>query len=287
MMNNKKSQKILAEEFLKLHRGEKILLLPNAWDVLSTKIFEQLGFTAIGTTSAGIAATLGYPDGQIMSLEENLRVVQRIINNTFLPVSTDIESGYSTTVNEVVKAANSALKIGAVGINLEDSTGYDEKPFFEISEMVERIKAIRDMADKNEIHLVINLRTDVYMLGKEAHAEKFKKTIERANIFREAGADCIFVPDMGDFNELIITELVKEIVAPLNIIAGENTPPVQKLKDIGVARVSFGPRPMRAIYAFLKKIMNEIINEGTYLNMIEDTLTYSDVNKMFGGLAKK
>jgi 2-methylisocitrate lyase-like PEP mutase family enzyme len=252
-MEEKRAQRVLAEDFLKLHNEKKILLLPNAWDVLSAKIYEGLGFEAIGTTSAGIAATLGYPDGQIMSLEENLVVVQRIINSTGLPVSMDIEAGYSTTIEGVVHAVNAALNIGVVGINLEDSTGDSQKPLFEIPEMLEKIMAIREMAEKNDVHLVINLRTDVYMLGKGDHEEKFINTVERANKYSEAGADCIFAPDMGNFNEQIITEFVKEINAPLNIIAGENIPPIQKLAEIGVARVSFGPRPMRASYAFLKK----------------------------------
>ena len=281
---DKELQKKKADEFLKLHLVPQILLLPNAWDVMTAKIYEQLGFKAIGTTSAGIAATLGYPDGQVMSLEENLSVVKRIVENTNLPVSADIEAGYSTTTEGVVKTAEAAVNIGAVGINLEDSTGNGDNPFFEIYEIVDRIKAIRSMADSKGFHLVINLRTDVYMLGKEKHAEKFKHTVERANIYKDAGADCIFVPDMGDFNEQIIAELVKEINAPLNIIAGVNIPSIQKLGKIGVARLSFGPRPMRTIYANLKRIMHEIIFDGTYKKMCTDTLTYSEVNNM---LSKK
>ena len=193
-MKEKISQKILAEKFLKLHHDKNILLLPNAWDVVTAKIYENLGFKALGTTSAGIAATLGYPDGQKMSLEENLSVVKRIIEHTNLPVSADIEAGYSDSVEGAVEAAREALEIGAVGINLEDSTGSETKPFFEISEMVYRINAIRNMAEKIGIHLFINIRTDVFMLGKEELPEKLRLTIERAKIYKEAGADCIFIP---------------------------------------------------------------------------------------------
>ena len=180
-----------ADEFLKLHYEPKILLLPNAWDVITTKIYEQLGFKAIGTTSAGIAATLGYPDGEVMTLEENLNIVKRILKKTSLPVSVDIEAGYSSSIEGAVKAAEAALEIGAVGINLEDSTGNDNNPFFNTSEVVERIKGIRSMAEARGIHLVINLRTDVYMLEKEKPQLKFKHTVERANIYKESGADCI------------------------------------------------------------------------------------------------
>jgi 2-methylisocitrate lyase-like PEP mutase family enzyme len=280
MVKDKKTQKVLAEEFLKLHHSQRILLLPNAWDVMSAKIYEQFGFKAIGTTSAGISATLGYPDGQVMSLEENLSVVKRIVNNTNLPISADIEAGYSTSVKGVVEAAKAALDVGAVGINLEDSTGDETKLFFAISEQVEKIKAIRSMADTRGISLVINLRTDVYMLGKEGNAEKFKHTVERANIYKEAGADCIFVPEIGEFNEQIIIDLVKEINAPLNIIAADNIPPVQKLEEIGVARLSFGPRPMRAMFSLLIKMQKELIEKGTYKIMSTDTLSYDEINSM-------
>ena len=279
-MSNKNNQKTLAEEFLKLHHEPQILLLPNAWDVVTTKIYEQLGFRAIGTTSAGIAATLGYPDGEVMTLEENLSVVKRIIKSTNLPVSVDIEGGYSSNIEGAVKAADAALEIGAVGVNLEDSTGDNNNPFFDVSEVVERIKGIRSMAEVREIQLVINLRTDVYMLSEDDPRIKFRHTVERANIFKEAGADCIFVPDMGNLNEKIIKEFVKEIDAPLNIIAADNIPPVQKLEEIGVARLSFGPRPMRAMLALLVRMKKELLEKGTYEIMSSDMLSYSEINKI-------
>ena len=269
-----------ADEFLKLHYEPKILLLPNAWDVITTKIYEQLGFKAIGTTSAGIASTLGYPDGEVMTLEENLSIVKRILEKTSLPVSVDIEAGYSSSIEGAVKAAEAALEIGAVGVNLEDSTGDNNNPFFDVSEVVERIKGIRSMAEVREIQLVINLRTDVYMLSEDDPRIKFRHTVERANIFKEAGANCIFVPDMGNLNEKIIKEFVKEIDAPLNIIAADNIPPVQKLEEIGVARLSFGPRPMRAMLALLVRMKKELLEKGTYEIMSSDMLSYSEINKI-------
>ena len=281
-MVNKEVQKTLAEKLLKLHHNKKILLLPNAWDVIAAKIFEQLGFKAIGTTSAGIAATFGYPDGQVMSLGENLIVVKRIVAATNLPVSADIESGYSITTEGAVNTAKKFMEIGVVGINLEDSTGNEKNPFFEVVEVTDRIRAIRAMSESRGVHLIINLRTDVYLLGKEKHTDKFKNTVKRANIYKEAGADCVYVPDMGDFDEQIITELVKEINAPLNIIAGPNIPPVKKLEEIGVARLSFGPRPMRAMLALLVRIKKELLDKGTYDIMSAVTLSYEDINIMLG-----
>ena len=136
------------------------------------------------------------------------------------------------------------------------------------------------MADIYGVHLVINLRVDKYMLGQGSHKEKYYETVRRANMYSEAGADSIFVPDTGDFNEQIISELVKEINAPLNIIAGPNIPPVQKLEEIGVARLSFGPRPMRAMLSLLCKMQMELLEKGTYELMSDERITYKEINKL-------
>lgn len=146
MMVNIERQKQKAVDFLALHQAPAILFLPNAWDVASTKIFELEGFKAIGTTSAGIAATLGYADSQNMSLAENMDVVQRIVDNTTLPVSADIEYGYASSIEGVVNAAYAVLKVGTVGLNLEDSTGDPKNPLFDIALQKDKIKAIREMA---------------------------------------------------------------------------------------------------------------------------------------------
>lgn len=274
------NEKALA--FLKLHHDSHILILPNVWDVLSTKLCEMLGFKAIGTTSAGIAAATGFPDGQKMSLYDNLRTVKIIAENTGLPVSADIEAGYSKETEEVVKAALAAVQAGAVGINLEDSTGDDMNPLFRTVDQIKKIRAIRRMFDNNDIHPVINLRTDVYLSAKTDLKSRYRDTVRRANAYLEAGGDCIFVPDMGDLDVKAIRGLVKEIPGPLNIIAGQGKPSIPELEEMGVARISFGPRPMRAAYGYFKKIMAEILISGNYDSMTAFSLTYSEVNAMFG-----
>lgn len=269
-----------ADEFLALHHAPKILILPNAWDVASAKIFELEGFTAIGTTSAGIAAVLGYPDGEKMSLAENLDIVRRIVNNTTLPVSADIEAGYAASVEGAVEAARAVLDVGAVGLNLEDSTGDPTAPLFDRVLQQERIKAIRELSDGMGIHLVINARTDAYMLSDEP-AHGLRQAIERGNAYRENGADCIFVPDVGNLDRNAISILVNAIDAPINIIAGATTPPIPELQGMGISRVSVGPRPMRALLTLLKGIAKELMTAGTYKLMAESTISYSEVNKWF------
>jgi 2-methylisocitrate lyase-like PEP mutase family enzyme len=270
-----------AKTFLELHHSPALFILPNAWDVVSAKIFELEGFQAIGTTSAGISSTLGYPDGQKMNLNELKSVTSRIIDCIKLPLSVDIEAGYSETVEGVVNSAYEVLKIGAVGINLEDSTRSSTNPLYETSFQCEKISAIREMCENIGIHLVINARTDVFLESNDSTKNKTIHTIERANKYKEAGADCIFVPDVGDFNSEIITELVKEIDAPVNVIAGANTPPTSELQEIGVARVSLGPRPMRATFELLRNISQELLQFGTYTQMTGGTTTYSEVNSWF------
>lgn len=269
-----------ANDFLALHHAPSLFILPNAWDVVSGKIFEVERFKAIGTTSAGIAATLGYADGQKMSLEENIEVVQRIVRSTTLPVSADIEAGYATSVEGVVKAADAVLNVGAVGLNLEDGTGNPFTPLFDKDLQQEKIKAIREMSITRGIHLVINARTDVFLVGDD-NTNSLRSAIDRGNIYKEAGADCIFIPDIGNLDKQTISTLVNEINAPINIIAGATTPPIAELQDIGVSRVSVGPRPMRAVLSLLRKIAKELIMTGTYKVMMESSISYSEVNNWF------
>lgn len=269
-----------ADNFLTLHNAPSIFILPNAWDVVSGKIFELAGFKAIGTTSAGIAATVGYADGQKMNLAENIEVVQRIVHSTTLPVSADIEAGYSSSIEQVVKAAEAVLNVGAVGLNLEDGTSNSDTPLFEKSLQQEKIKAIRKMSADKGIHIVINARTDVYLVCDDK-TKRLHHAVDRGNAYQEAGADCIFIPDIGNLDRHAIVTLVNEIDAPINIIAGANTPPIAELENIGVSRVSLGPRPMRAVLSLLRKISEELITKGTYNLMMESSISYSDINQWF------
>ncbi|MHC4695934.1 MAG: isocitrate lyase/PEP mutase family protein [Planctomycetota bacterium] len=277
----KDEQRRTAEEFLKLHNAPPILVLPNAWDVVSARLFELEGFKAIGTTSAGISATLGYPDGEQISLEETIDVVRRIVEHVNVPVSADLEAGYAISPDGVARSAEAALNVGAVGVNLEDSTGDPARPLYDESLQVEKIAAVRQMARAYGVHLVINARTDVYLLSVDEPETRLRHTVQRANAYRQAGADCIFVPDFDALDRETIRRLADEIDAPLNIIAGGHTPPLAELEEIGVSRVSFGPRPMRAALALIRKIAKELLNTGTYTTMTADTMSYSDINRMF------
>jgi len=281
-MTDQNGQEEVANDFMALHHSSEILILPNAWDVVSAKVFELEGFKAIGTTSAGIAATLGYADGQQMSLIENLDVVRRIVNGIDVPISADIESGYATSIEGVVQCAEAVLNVGAVGLNLEDSSGDIESPLFDQSLQAEKITAMREMSVSKGKRLFLNARTDVFLVGENT-TRALREAVDRGNAYRDAGADCIFIPDVGNLDGPAIEILAKEIAAPVNIIAGETTPPVPVLQDMGVARVSVGPRPMRAVLSLLRKIARELRVSGTYELMMESSITYSEVNQWLTG----
>ncbi len=255
-----------ASNFLKLHKDREILVLLNTWDPGSSKLIEASGFKAIGTTSMGIAASLGYPDCQTIPLKEMTDAVKRIVDKVSLPVTADIEAGYGQNLNEIVESTKQVLLTGIVGINIEDS--YNLSPdLVEPMEFCERISAIREMADSLGIHLVINARTDVFITSSGSEDKRLKESIERGNKYREAGADCVFVPDVWE--EEKIKTLLEEIDAPLNILSnptnGTGFPPsITKLQDMGVARVSLGSSLMKSTLASIKKVAEEVIQKGTY-----------------------
>lgn len=267
-------QKEKAELFLKYHHDKEILVLLNSWDIGSSKLIEACGYKSVATTSMGIAASLGYPDCEVIQLPEMLEVITGIINAVEVPVTVDIEAGYGNNLNEIIDSAKKIIATGIVGINIEDSIDLNPVLIDEM-EFCERISAIRALSDSMDFHLVINARTDSFYTSTDSTQEKLSESIRRGNKYREAGADCIFVQPVWE-KETIAT-LVKEINAPINILANPTigagvTPSISDLQGLGVARVSLGSGLMKATLALIKKVANELSEKGTY-NILLDTLT--------------
>jgi 2-methylisocitrate lyase-like PEP mutase family enzyme len=269
-----KSQEAKTDAFRALHQG-KILVLPNAWDVASARVVQQAGFSAIATTSAGIAFTLGYPDGQRISREEMLAVVGRIARAVKVPVTADVEAGYGDRPEDAARTARDVLAAGAIGMNLEDSTRDPLRPLLELSLQVERVKAVR------EEPIVLNARTDVYLLEVGASDKRYDETLRRLAAFRDAGADCVFAPGLRD--AATIGRLVKDLQCPVNILAGPGFPPVPELQKLGVARVSVGSGAMRATLGLLRRIAEELRSAGTYATL-DGAIPFADVNGMMESL---
>jgi len=271
-------QRAQAIAFRTMHHGPKILLLPNVWDVASARILEEAGFGAMATTSAGIAFTLGYPDGQKISREEMLARVGRIACAVKVPVTADVEAGYGDRPEDAAETARGVIEAGAVGMNLEDGA---DRPgqLVELSLQLEKIRAIRETALKSRVLLVLNARTDVYLEQVGAPENRYGETIRRLLAYRDAGADCVFAPGVRDVET--IPRLVRDVQCPLNILAGPGFPSVPELEKLGVARVSLGSAPMRATLGLVRRMAEELKMTGTYA-ALEGAPSHADVNRMLG-----
>jgi 2-methylisocitrate lyase-like PEP mutase family enzyme len=261
------------ETFRALHHGPRILVLPNAWDVASARIFEDAGCAAIGTSSAGVAFALGYADGQHIPRDEMLEVVHRIASAVSVPVTADVESGYG----DAVATARAVVEAGAAGLNLEDvNHGKGDAPsLLPIDKQVRNIHDIRAATD-----LVINARTDIFLLGIGDASTRFERTVQRLNAYLHAGADCAFAPGVRDAET--IENLARDLLGPLNILAAAGTPSIEELERMDVARVSVGSGPMRATLALVRRIAEELHHRGGF-EILRDAIPYPELNALLGG----
>ena len=272
----KQAQK--AEQFRKLHHGPRILLLPNSWDVASARILEECGYPAIATSSAAVAFSLGYPDGQRISRDEMLEACARIARGVNIPVTADLEAGYGTTVKDMVETVKAAIGARVIGMNLEDVTGDDESSLVELSLQAEKIRAIVETANSLGVPFVLNARTDIYLMPMGPEAARFERTVERLRAYRDAGAACLFVP--GLYDRETIAKLVKAVEAPLNILANPACPSIAELEKIGVARVSAGSGIMRAAMGLVRRIGKEMLESRSCETMFAGTIAHAELNRL-------
>jgi len=268
-----------ANAFQQLHLGPPILVIANAWDAASARVFEHAGIRAVGTGSAGIAFSHGFPDNERIPRDVFLAATREIVQAVGVPVTADILGGLGNTIEAVVATVKDVIAIGAVGINVEDGT--DDGPrLLDLAQQVEKIRAIRDAVQACGVPIVVNARTDSFWLKRGDRNVWLRTSIERANRYREAGADCLFVPSVTD-RETIGT-LVAEIDGPLNILATPGCPPIAELQQLGVRRVSVGSGPMRAAMMLTRRIAEELLQSGTYTRFHDDAIPYAEANRLFG-----
>lgn len=274
----KPSQPELARELLALHNPRKILVLPNAWDVASARVFEDAGFPAIATTSGGIANTLGYADGQKISREEMLAVVRRIAEAVAVPVTADMEAGYGARPEEIADTARAVISAGAVGMNLEDGVAGRPDTLVDLSLQKEIIGAVTAASREMRVPLVLNARTDIFLHSIGPAETRLSRALERLNAYHDSGAQCLFAPGVRD--EHTISQLVRGLAGPLNILATAGTPEIAAIEKLGVARVSFGSGPMRATLGLLTRMAHQLRQEGSFTLMTEGAVTYVDANRL-------
>ena len=272
-----KSQREKAEEFRALHRKGRILVLPNAWDVASARAFENAGFPAVATSSAGMMVSLGYPDGEVIDRSEFVEAIRRIAKVLTVPLSVDVVAGFGKTSDEVVSTVREVVKTGAVGVNIEDFL-HAEKRLFAVEKQVEKLKAVRKLSQSLNIPFVINGRTDAFRFGQGDEPARLNEAIRRATAYRDAGADCVY--PMGLVDPASISTFVKALDSPTNVMVRKGLPSVKELERLGVARVSFGPSASYAAMGLLKRISKEVLEKGTFDSLIDGAISYDELNSL-------
>jgi 2-methylisocitrate lyase-like PEP mutase family enzyme len=223
----------LAERLLALHQANTPLLLPNPWDLGSARLLEALGFDALATTSSGFAATLGQLDGSV-DRDDVISHAGAIVGATHLPVSADLENGFSDDPAGVAETVRLALQVGLAGCSIEDYSGKDDEPIYAAEPAAERIRAAADVAHAGPVHLVLTGRAENYLHGNPDLAD----TIARLQLYGEAGADVVYAPGMIRLDE--IATVVRSVDRPVNVLLRPGGPSVAELSAVGVRRISVG-----------------------------------------------
>jgi 2-methylisocitrate lyase-like PEP mutase family enzyme len=258
----------LAGEFRALHESG-LLILPNAWDAGSARIVEDAGAKAIATSSAAVAWSHGYPDGEAVPPEAVLATVREVARVVGVPVSADVEAGYAPDAATAGSFAARVVDAGAVGVNVEDGTGSPDL----LAAKIGRMKAA---AAKAGSELWINARIDVYLRRLAEGEAAYEETATRARRYREAGADSIFVP--GAVDEALIARLVRDVVLPLNVLAWPGLPPASRLKELGVRRLSAGSGIAKVVLNRVHAMARAFLADGSSTPFDEGALGNAQIN---------
>ena len=240
------------ETFYQLHQQNKPLIIANAWNVKSAQIIEQNGYEAIATSSGAIANSLGYEDGEKIPFSEMLYIVQRIKSCTNIPLSVDLERGYTDNLSELTDNIQRLVDIGVAGINLEDSQGEEI--------YLKKLFSIKNHLIKTNQKLFINARTDGFLLKLESPLEI---TLKRAKLYQDAGADGLFVTAISDTT--MIKEIASSITLPLNVVGSPKLSSFKTLWECGVRRISMAVFLYKATYNQLENIVKDIKTEQSFV----------------------
>lgn len=275
---NKQQRVERAKRFRALHDRRHVLLLPNAWDAGSARMFAQLGFAAIATTSGGVAWSLGYADGEQVPLEEILAATRRMVRATQLPLNVDFEAGYGDTPKAVAENVRAVIDAGAAGINLED--GLAHRSLRDIDDATRRIRAAREAALASGVPIVINARVDVWAIdgSQVGEAERFDTALHRARSYLAAGADCVY--PIGLAEPKTIARLASAIDAPLNVGARTGLPDLVELGRIGVSRVSTATRLASLAYSAARGVAATLHENGRF-DGLDAAFGYADMQRLF------
>lgn len=265
-------QKAKAEAFKALHHTGDILVLANAWDAASAAIIADAGAKAVATSSAAVAWAHGYPDGDALPRDRLLASISAAARVVDVPLTADIEGGYTDDLGELADLVGQVIAAGAVGINLEDGRR-------DAALHARKVAAARKAADATGVPLFVNARTDVILKGLAEGQAAYVEVVERAARYRDAGADGIFVPWAKD--EDLIGRLTSAITLPLNVILMPGLAPAARLQALGVRRLSCGTTPFTATYAPLAGMIGGYLATGEASAFAPAAAGVGNLNKRF------
>jgi 2-methylisocitrate lyase-like PEP mutase family enzyme len=264
------------EKFTSLHHSSDLFVLPNVWNARSALAFQENGFPAIATSSAAVADSLGYPDGEGMPFAEYCFVIRRILASVRIPLSVDIEMGYGETNEDIYRNILQLVDLGVVGINIEDSTildtngrdaegrepsgrGTPNRVLKQVKPFAHTIEYIKGKLAAIRAELFINVRCDTYLLNV---ANKEKETRDRIMIYEASGADGIFLPCICE--EADISAAVNITELPVNVMCVPGLPDPDVLRKLGVKRVSMGPFLYNRVYELASRLSQAVMTARSF-----------------------
>ena len=250
------------KSFSKLHQGETPLLLANIWDVHSALVFERAGYQAIGTSSMAVARAWGYDDGENLPFDTLLQVVKRVTAAVRVPVTVDLEGGYSRTPQGIVEHIKMLHGLGVAGINLEDTIPAATRQLRPIAEFQTLLAAIADSLTRDNIEIFLNIRTDAFLLGLP---QALTETLDRIKAYESLGADGIFVPGITSGSD--IQQIVKATPLPINVMCMPSLPDFKTLGSLGVKRISMGPFLQNQIHSKTEDAAKAVIQQQNFSSL--------------------
>ncbi|QHL89113.1 isocitrate lyase/phosphoenolpyruvate mutase family protein [Nibribacter ruber] len=248
--------------FLQLHQQAAPFLLGNAWNASSAQALEKAGYKALGTSSAAIAHSLGYHDGEQMPFSELVFMVSRIVQSVNLPVSVDIETGYADTPDEIADNIQQLSHLGVVGINLEDSTVVGARTLQPAESFAQKVKRVKYLLTEKRVLVFLNIRTDAFLLG---HEDALRETLYRINLYHAAGADGIFVPGLVHAEDIL--QVTASTALPVNVMSLPALASFEELQACGVKRVSMGNFGHQAVYRQMENQMQMINTSKSFSSL--------------------
>jgi len=267
----KASTKAKAAAFHQLHHADQIFVLPNCWDALSAVVLKAAGAKAIATTSAGLAWAHGYADGEKLPVDRLIHAVREITRIIDLPVTVDLESGFTDDLGTFATTIEAVIDAGAVGINLEDGIKTPEL-------LVSKISVVKEVASRKDIPFFLNARTDVILLSLVSESEAVKEVIRRGTLYRKAGGDGFFVPGLVQLDK--IRTIVESVDLPLNVLATRGVATIPEIEKTGAKRLSVGARLTEAVFGRLNQLARELLRGHSLAGLFAESLTFAEINKL-------